>query len=36
MLGIPKPKIKCIHCGKEGGVPQMNQWHFENCKLKGF
>jgi len=34
MIGISKPKIKCPHCGKEGGVPQMNQWHFDKCKMK--
>lgn len=34
MSGIPKPKIKCPHCGKEGGAPQMIQWHFDNCKMK--
>jgi len=31
----PKPKIKCPYCGKVGGVPQMKQWHFDKCKLKG-
>ena len=36
MTGIAKPKITCPHCGKEGGVPQMNQWHFDNCKTRGF
>lgn len=24
------------HCGKEGGAPQMKQWHFDNCKRKAF
>jgi len=33
-MGKPKPKIKCPHCGKEGGQPQMKQWHFDNCKRK--
>jgi group I intron endonuclease len=28
------PIISCPYCKKEGGVPQMNQWHFENCKYK--
>lgn len=36
MSGIAKPKVKCPHCGKEGGAPQMRQWHFDNCKLKAF
>lgn len=31
---FPKPKIKCPHCGKIGGLPQMKQWHFDNCKFK--
>ena len=30
--GIPKPIIKCPHCEKTGGVPQMKQWHFDRCK----
>jgi hypothetical protein len=34
MTGKPKPKLQCPHCGKEGGAPQMNQWHFNNCKSK--
>lgn len=32
MSGIPKPKLTCPHCGKEGGAPTMKQWHFDNCK----
>ena len=36
MSGIAKPKVKCPHCGKEGGAPQMRQWHFDNCKMKVF
>lgn len=36
MSGIAKPKIQCPHCGKEGGLPQMNQWHFDNCKMRSF
>ena len=36
MSGIAKPKVKCPHCGKEGGAPQMRQWHFDNCKKKVF
>jgi len=31
---IPQEKAQCPHCGKEGGAPQMKQWHFENCKTK--
>lgn len=34
MSGIAKPKVKCPHCNKEGGGPQMKQWHFDNCKKK--
>lgn len=30
--GRPQEKIKCPHCDREGGLPQMKQWHFENCK----
>jgi hypothetical protein len=30
--GRPQEKIKCPHCNKEGGLPQMKQWHFDNCK----
>jgi endogenous inhibitor of DNA gyrase (YacG/DUF329 family) len=30
-LGKPRPKIKCPHCGKEGGVGNMERWHFDNC-----
>lgn len=29
-----KPVTQCPHCGKLGGLPQMRQWHFDNCKLK--
>lgn len=32
--GITKPKIECPHCGKQGGKPIMNRWHFDNCKHK--
>lgn len=24
--------VKCPHCDKTGGEPQMIQWHFEKCK----
>lgn len=29
-----KPKATCPHCGKVGGLSQMIQWHFDNCKNK--
>jgi hypothetical protein len=32
-LKVPKKKICCPHCKKIGGLPQMKQWHFNNCKL---
>jgi group I intron endonuclease len=32
--GIPKLTSKCPHCGKEGGVAQLKQWHFDKCKNK--
>lgn len=34
LRGVPKPKLTCPHCGKEGGRPQMIQYHFEKCKHK--
>jgi len=34
MRGKSKPVLQCPHCGKEGGAPQMKQWHFDNCKEK--
>ena len=34
LFGKRKPTIMCPHCKKEGGLPQMKQWHFENCKEK--
>lgn len=33
MSGIPKPKLVCPHCGKEGGAPAMKRHHFNNCKF---
>jgi hypothetical protein len=33
-LSKPKEKVTCPYCGKTGGLPQMKQWHFENCKEK--
>ena len=32
--GIPKEKVECPHCHKEGGLPQMKRYHFDNCKEK--
>jgi hypothetical protein len=32
--GIPRKKIICPYCGKEGGEGLMYRWHFENCKNK--
>ena len=32
LMKKPKPIIKCPHCSKVGGKPQMMQWHFNNCK----
>lgn len=32
--GIPRKKVTCPHCGKEGGEGIMIRWHFDNCKLK--
>lgn len=32
--GIPKPKVICPHCDKEGGIPVMKRYHFDNCKSK--
>jgi hypothetical protein len=29
---VPKPVIECPYCSKSGGLPQMKQWHFNNCK----
>lgn len=33
-LGVSRTITKCPHCNKEGGQPQMIQWHFDNCKKK--
>lgn len=32
--GVPRNKITCPYCGKEGGEGLMHRWHFENCKNK--
>jgi NUMOD3 motif len=34
MSGRKKPIVTCPHCGREGGLPQMKQWHFDKCKEK--
>jgi hypothetical protein len=34
LKGIPKPKLTCPHCDKEGGGPIMKRYHFDNCKFK--
>ena len=31
--GIPKSKLICPYCSKEGGINNMKRWHFENCKV---
>lgn len=33
-LGVPRPKLTCPHCGKQGGSGNMQRWHFENCGSK--
>lgn len=33
-IGIPRPKLTCPHCGKQGGDGNMKRWHFDNCKHK--
>lgn len=30
----PKPRVVCPHCQKEGGIPQLMRWHFDNCRSK--
>ncbi|AGN30131.1 SegD homing endonuclease [Vibrio phage nt-1] len=32
--GIAKDIISCPHCGKSGGKPAMNRWHFDNCNQR--
>lgn len=34
LTGRKKPTAQCPNCGLIGGVPQMVQWHFNNCKHK--
>jgi len=32
--GVPRKKVTCPYCDKEGGEGLMHRWHFENCKNK--
>jgi hypothetical protein len=32
--GVPRKKVTCPYCNKEGGEGLMHRWHFENCKNK--
>jgi len=32
--GVKVPITTCPHCNKVGGVHQLKQWHFDNCKFK--
>jgi len=32
LIGRKKNQISCPHCFKNGGVPAMKRWHFDNCK----
>ena len=34
LTGVPRPKLKCPHCGLEGGPGNMQRWHFDNCRVK--
>lgn len=34
LQGVPKAKVTCPHCNKEGSVSNMSRWHFDNCKKK--
>lgn len=34
MKGIERPKVKCIHCGLETVLGNINRWHNDNCKHK--
>lgn len=29
-----RERISCVHCNKEGPIPQMKRWHFDQCKEK--
>lgn len=32
----PKQLVICPHCGKTGGKPVMNRYHFDKCKFKKY
>lgn len=32
-VGIPKRRMCCVHCHKEGGVANILQWHGDRCKM---
>jgi hypothetical protein len=32
--GVPRKKVICPYCDKEGGEGLMQRWHFDNCKNK--
>jgi hypothetical protein len=32
--GTKVPTTTCPHCGRLGGIPQLNRWHFDKCKFK--
>lgn len=32
LKGVPKKRVTCPHCGKEGGEGNMKRYHFDNCK----
>ena len=32
--GVPKKRVICPHCGKEGGEGGMIRWHFDMCKQR--
>ena len=34
LKGVPKQKIKCPYCNKEGQPSNMYRWHYNNCKYK--
>lgn len=31
---LPKEKVVCPYCKKEGGKPAMYRFHFNNCRGK--
>ena len=33
-IGKKQTKIQCPHCQKEGGLSNMQRYHFDNCKYK--